>query len=50
MHANGENKDFFHDDVFSFVLRLFIQVLSTQKSTAMLRKRSSIFGIELLAT
>ena len=37
MHATGENEDFFHDDVFSFVFRLFIQVLSSQKSTAMLK-------------
>ena len=31
------NKDFFHDDVFSCVFRLFSLVLSTQKSTAMMK-------------
>ena len=32
------NKDFFHDDVFSCVFRLFIlSTLSTQKSTSMMK-------------
>ena len=31
------NKDFFHDDVFSCVFRLFSQLLSTQKSMAVMK-------------
>ena len=41
---------FFHYDAFSCVFRLSILSISTQKSTAMVNKLSSIFGIEILAT